>query len=319
MRSLLHSSRDWVARHGAGLLHRALGRRRDAGFAILMYHRITDEPAGVAAPTWNVTPQRLHEQLSSLITAGYQPWPLTRALARRRSGREIPASALVVTFDDGYRNNYTRAWPVLRELNVPATIFVATASLDSTEPFPFDDWAESGSSRVPADTWMPLTTDDCREMLAGGLIALGTHTHTHQSFLGRPHDFREDLRTSLAVLREKFAIGRPAFAAPFGHVDHSLINVARQEGCACLLTAADGDRQGLGDFCWGRFGVEDTDSPAALASKLSGWHTPIDRVLRNLARPFRVMRPSHHPESRRVQFETCSGANGAGCAPPWQH
>ena len=51
-----------------------------------------------------------------------------------------------ITFDDGFENNYVNAWPVLKELNLPATIFVATKYLDSDVPFPFDDWSAAGSS-----------------------------------------------------------------------------------------------------------------------------------------------------------------------------
>ena len=61
----------------------------------------------------------------------------------------IPSNVFAVTFDDGYENNYLNALPILRELNVPATIFVATKYLDTDRPFPFDDWSAAGKSGVP--------------------------------------------------------------------------------------------------------------------------------------------------------------------------
>src|SRR5262249_52723566 len=126
---------------------------------------------------------------------GYAPWSLRRVLAFSREGVPIPRNAFVVTFDDGYQSVYTRAWPILRELGVPATVFVATAYLDSPAPFPFDDWPGAGSA--DPETWRPMTTEQARHLLRGGLVDLGSHTHCHEPFHGRPAAFAEDLRASL--------------------------------------------------------------------------------------------------------------------------
>src|SRR5262249_14325564 len=106
-----------------------------AGMGILMYHRVAPLPdgKGVRAPTWNVTPSRLREQLSGLLDRGYRPWPLRQALAHSRQGLPLPSTAFVVTFDDGYESVYRHAWPILRALRIPATVFLATAYLDSAE------------------------------------------------------------------------------------------------------------------------------------------------------------------------------------------
>lgn len=59
----------------------------------------------------------------------YTPISLARAVAALRGDAGLPDHPAVVTFDDGFRNNYTQAYPVLREMNVPATIFLATGHI----------------------------------------------------------------------------------------------------------------------------------------------------------------------------------------------
>jgi peptidoglycan/xylan/chitin deacetylase (PgdA/CDA1 family) len=311
----MHKARTWVARRSARLLHTMLGPRPGEAFGILMYHRIADHPLGATAPTWNVTPERLRNQLLSLLSAGYEAWSLRKVLAYQRDSRPIPANVFVVTFDDGYRNNYSEAWPILKELRTPATVFLATAFLDTQERFPFDDWSDAGSSHVPPSSWLPLSTAECHEMHADELIDFGTHTHTHQSFLGRVDDFRQDLRISLDTLRQRFGIINPSFAAPFGHLSLDLIMAARREGSACVLSTCDERvHVGLDHLCWGRFCVENDDTLSTITAKLSGWHTPVDRALHALARPLVAMRGVPVAGMMSTSLGRISRPSGPGCA-----
>ena len=165
------------ALHISRPLSALIGRRPSNAFGILLYHRITSITPNFSEPTINVTPSRLRSQLSGLLARGYQAWPLARVLRHRCAGKIVPRNVFVVTFDDGFANNYTQALPILRDLNVPATIFLATTYLDSEQPFPFDRWEGAGVS-AERQSWQALTTDQCADMLDGGLIEIGAHTHT---------------------------------------------------------------------------------------------------------------------------------------------
>ncbi len=276
----------WGTSRLAAGLQRVAGDRHSDGFGILMYHRIADTVAGVAAPTWNVTPARFRRQMSGLLERGFEAWPLTKLIEARRNLRVIPARAFAVTFDDGYQNNYTQALPVLRELQIPATIFLATRYLDSREPFPFDDWPASGSEQAPEGSWLPLSTAECRELLSSGLVEFGAHTHGHERFVGRPEDFRRDMRTCLSVLHDRFGIEHPPFAFPFGAANTELFEIARDLGLDFALTTAH-RRVGStdGEFGWSRFNVLNSDTPAVLAAKLSGWYASVAAVRNAMALP----------------------------------
>jgi peptidoglycan/xylan/chitin deacetylase (PgdA/CDA1 family) len=96
--------------------------------SVLMYHRV-DEPA--AAPLLDpalisATPDAFEAQIAYL--AAHRPClSLDDLLAVRRAERTLPPGAVMVTFDDAYRDFLAHAWPVLRRHGVPATLFVATA------------------------------------------------------------------------------------------------------------------------------------------------------------------------------------------------
>jgi len=266
------------------LLHPVAG-----AFGILMYHRITPHVPGVPAPTWNVTPRGFRRQLAGLLKRGFRALPLREVLRHYREGKSVPPKTFVVTFDDGYANNYWHAWPILQELQIPATIFLATAYLDSQRPFPFDDWTSAGTAAVPREAWQPLSTRQCVEMQHSGFIELGAHTHTHGDFRNRPAALTEDLQRCLSVLQERFGLCEVTFAFPYGTRELGfsgpvLSEASRQAGVLCSLSTESELIMPQSDpFEWGRFTAEGTDTAATLAVKLSGGF----EVVRRLRRLFR--------------------------------
>lgn len=291
-RSRVHEAATWCAQHVAAGFSAISRRKLGSGFGILMYHRCTDHPAGGSSPTVNVTPGRLRKQLRGLLDRGFVPWTLRQAIAAQLSSESIPENVFVVTFDDGYENNLLNALPILEELGVPATIFIATAYLDSDQPYPFDNWDRAGFASVPASSWRPMTTAQCRELGAHELIELGAHTHTHDAFAGRTEEFRRDLAISVDIVRDRFGVDNPTFSFPFGLATEEMIVVARQAGVACALhTRPERVAAGADPFRWGRFTCSDLDTAATLAAKLNGWYTPIADVLRSVKKPIAAMAP----------------------------
>lgn len=258
-------------------------KAEDNAFGILMYHRVMPPVRGIAGPKLNVTPPTLRRQLAGLLSRGYQAWPLRRVLACRRAGEPLPARVFVVTFDDGYDCIYHHAWPILKELSVSATVFVVTAYLDAERPFVADRWAEAGSANVPATAWKLLSTAHCTEMMADGLVEIGSHTHTHDDFRGRPEEFCGDLAQSLQCLRSSLGLTQVSFAFPFGAYDAEMLAAVRGLGSLCALTTQrELVSPGTDPFPWGRFNVQERDTISALTFKLSGWYTTARRVSRLL-------------------------------------
>lgn len=277
----LNNMKQWLALRAALPIDRIRGQRNENTCGILMYHRVADRIPGHPTPTWNVTPQRFYQQISGLQSAGFQAISLKKLLELSESGMPIPPRSFVITFDDGYANNYVEAWPILKRLNAPATIFLATDYLDSAGPFPFDDWSMAGSRKVPTATWKPMTTDQCYELLEDDLIELAAHTHTHADFRGKPDELCVDLEKCLEVLHNKFGLEHPTFAFPYGtrHLGFSgpvLEEAAKRAGVCCSLTTeSEVVVTGSDPYTWGRFTAEQSDSAATLAVKIDGWFSCI--------------------------------------------
>ena len=278
MRHHVVASAKRIAGRCGSALHRVGGRRGAPGFGILLYHRVAKTVAGAPPPSWNVTPDRFRAQIEGLLAAGYRIWPLRRMIDCVESGRAVPEKVTAITFDDGYQNNYLHAWPVLDELSVPATIFVATAYIGSSAPFPFDDWGGQWHAEAPAESWRPLKWGECRAMEASGVVEIGSHTHTHRDFRGDAAAFRNDLERSVLEIGDHLGPRAPLFAFPYGAPEVGFAtsddrHAAQSAGVRCALTTAGAlVRRGASPFEWGRFEVTGTDTAATLEAKLAGWY-----------------------------------------------
>lgn len=115
-----------------------LVRKHRAGshMAILSYHRVA-QPAESPWSLPAVTPENFEKQISYLRKY-HEILPIEVLVRSVQEGKPFPERAVVITFDDGYKDNFTRAYPILRKYNVPATISLTTANIDNREPFWWD-------------------------------------------------------------------------------------------------------------------------------------------------------------------------------------
>jgi peptidoglycan/xylan/chitin deacetylase (PgdA/CDA1 family) len=156
----------------ASVLER-IGRPRSNTFAVLTYHRV-DEPT---ARPWlypfllSATPQGFEEQMA-MVRSHYRAISLPELLAAQRGERTLPRRAILITFDDGYRDFRENAWPILKRLGLPVTLFVPTAYPSApTTPF---WWDRLWSSVANAAAGAVVTT-------AEGRVELGAADRTAEA------------------------------------------------------------------------------------------------------------------------------------------
>lgn len=91
---------------------------------VLMYHEIDPRPS--AESRLIVSPQGFARQMAFLHRTGASVVPLAEVVEAFHAGRPLSSRAVAVTFDDGFTNTYTEAWPVLQRERFPATVFIVT-------------------------------------------------------------------------------------------------------------------------------------------------------------------------------------------------
>ena len=113
-----------------GFLERTIARRRP-GLVVLTYHRIAEPGVDLFyEPVISATPESFRAQVEWLHNR-VRLLTLDELVDQVESGSPWREPAMLLTFDDGYRDNFDLAVPILRERSVPATFFVPTAFLDS--------------------------------------------------------------------------------------------------------------------------------------------------------------------------------------------
>ncbi|MBN1684105.1 MAG: polysaccharide deacetylase family protein [Gammaproteobacteria bacterium] len=117
------------------------GKRENDKLIILAYHGIDDvdlEKYPLSNGNITATTDQFEAQLK-LIKRNFNVLTFKKLHEEYLLEGRFPERGLIITFDDGYRNNYTHAFPILKKYNLPATIFLATEYIDSNKKFWFDE------------------------------------------------------------------------------------------------------------------------------------------------------------------------------------
>lgn len=203
-----------------------LGVRSDSlqTVPILCYHRL-----GAASSKMQITPADFEAQMSWLVDNGYRVVRLGDLAAFLAGDQPLPRRAVVLTFDDGYESVHRHAFPVLKRLGLPATVFVYT------------DFLGGGD----ALTWAQL-----QEMQASGLIDVQSHSKSHRNLVERrPGETDERHRAAIdvemRVPRELLERRLPPLkvrhlAYPYGDTDALVIDRAARHGYELAATVVPG-------------------------------------------------------------------------------
>jgi peptidoglycan/xylan/chitin deacetylase (PgdA/CDA1 family) len=206
----------------------------DDRLRVLMYHKVNDVPANpVTVPT-----SLFAEQMAQLRELGYAVVGLDAVVAHYRDGAQLPRRPVLITFDDGYRDNLTHAAPVLERHGYPAVVFVPIGFLDGDRPLPHEEQlAARGVVNATVD-WGSLS-----ELEAAGL-RVESHGISHRALSTLPLD-EAAREIVLSKLRLEERLGRTveAFAYVKGsaaHFDALHVSLLRQAGYSLGFTSISG-------------------------------------------------------------------------------
>ena len=216
---------------------------------ILGYHRVGPfRPDHV--PT--VSAEAFERQLATLARRRIHVLSLDEAVAALERNDPLPRHSVAITFDDGYVETYTVAWPILRRAGFSAAVFV-----------------------TPGEVGLPgfATWDQLVEM-SRGAITIGSHT-MHHSYLPLVSEDRlsEELSHSKAVIEER--LGRPVryLSYPIGGYTPLAQAFAQQAGYEAAFTTNRGVSRAVDRYALRRIKITERDAnPLRLQVKISGYY-----------------------------------------------
>ncbi|MBQ7516352.1 MAG: polysaccharide deacetylase family protein [Schwartzia sp.] len=185
---------------------------------VLNYHKIENLHNSLS-----VLPEDFDRQMRYLQDNGFHvisPAELHAALAE---GAELPENPVLITFDDGYQDNYKNAYPILQKYGFRATIFVVTSFLDQALPG-YLTWAQAA------------------EMEASGLIDIESHTVTHGSMTELSDEqLRYELAESKRDIEKRLGKQVEFIAYPTGTYNLHIASLVKEAGYKGAFTIKYGN------------------------------------------------------------------------------
>jgi peptidoglycan/xylan/chitin deacetylase (PgdA/CDA1 family) len=220
-----------------------------------MYHSVSREPS---LGRFAVPPQHFASQLSWLARAGWRVTSVRDALGEA----DTQDRTLVMTFDDGYADNYQEAFPQLQQYGFTATMFLPTDFVGRA-----NGWEETDTP-VPLLTW-----PQGREMAEAG-FEIGSHSASHLDIRRAPlGDILDELARSKAKIEDQAGAEVVSFAYPYGYFRPEVPELLARTGYRCAVLAGTYGRNGrqASPFALHRVPVWGSDGLLAFRLKVRGW------------------------------------------------
>lgn len=206
-------------------------RKPKPGIYLLMYHSIGED----VDLEIDVDTEVFERQMKFLKTKG-SILSIDEASRLLERGENLEQQYFVVTFDDGYRNFLTDAYPILKREKIPAILYLNTSYLEFPDAVPIDD--RVGFSKH----LQPLSWDDARLLNTDELITIGCHCHLHEELVRLPDEtIKRDIEISLSILGKELKIKPKHFCYPRGMYNKRVIMCIKTYFQSAVITVFDGE------------------------------------------------------------------------------
>jgi len=186
---------------------------------VLTYHHVQDEEIAKKRKqtNLNVTPEFFRKHLQYLKDKNYNVIGMTDLKNFFDNGTALPSKSVLITLDDGYKDNYENAYPILKEFGYRATIFIPTGLLNNSDY---------------------LTWGDLENMK--DLVYMGNHTWSHQSSSGLREKQDQEIGLADKQLSEHGFNNIKIFAYPYGKPSSNSEDVLKNKGYEIAFTTTHG-------------------------------------------------------------------------------
>lgn len=221
---------------------------------ILMYHNV--EPCDAPCPANTVSPDAFDKQMAFLKNNNYHVIRLQDFIEGKLAGRSFPYKTVLITFDDGYDDNYDFAYPILQKYKFPATVFVP-----------------------PADIGTPgyMTWDQVKHIDQHGFeVESHTMTQAYLPDITGQEKLVWEINESKKRLEEELGRSIRFLAYPIGGFNETIKSLVKEAGYqAAFATNRGYDRFNRDVFEINRIRPKNDDSVLELTVKLSGYYNLI--------------------------------------------
>lgn len=189
---------------------------------IVMYHSVNP----VTRPEIRlliVSPETFQRQIRFLKSHHYNVLPLKSVATLIKERKKIPSKTIAITFDDGYKDNYIYAFPILKKYHLPATIFIITNEVGRSDR---------------------LSWDEIKEMQDSGMITFGSHTLGPEPLINikSQEDLKKQIFDSKKILEEKLNSRIDAFSYPEGRFNDKIKQLVADAGYKLAVAGNPGKK-----------------------------------------------------------------------------
>ncbi len=202
---------------------------------VLAYHRVH--------PGHHTDPDTFEWQIKKLKEK-FIPLTLEKVVAFAKGELRLEKDGFAITFDDGWADNFLYAYPILKKLGVPATIFAPTSFVNRhlTQPRkPFTGGYRAAFREIVEHGYSEefLTWEEIKAMEP--LVAIESHGHRHINHsASMPKESEDDLKRSLEIIKKETATTPRYLAWPFGEYSADAVRTAKSVGIGACFTMRPG-------------------------------------------------------------------------------
>jgi peptidoglycan/xylan/chitin deacetylase (PgdA/CDA1 family) len=187
---------------------------------VLMYHYVSLPPATTTLPGLYIKPEIFEQQLQEIKNNHYPTFFASELTSSLRNKNALPSHSLVLTFDDGYEDFYSHAFPLLKKYQIKGTVYVIINALDKPGY---------------------LTRLQVKELAQSGLVEIGSHTFNHPDLRTKKlKDAAFEIQNSRSVLKKLCGQAIQTFAYPYGYFNDSVLRLVSAAGYSGAFTVKPG-------------------------------------------------------------------------------
>lgn len=205
--------------------------------SVLMYHHILPKSSFISSSV-----SEFEAQMSYLAHSGYKALSLNEFFLYKKGELKVPKKSVLITFDDGWRDNFYFAYPILKRYKLKACIFLVTSWIEkaSQKSAEFRPSLHSECKKlVPSEpSCVLLNWDEIAQM--SDICDFASHTHTHGDSYFGSYEFSKDLDLCKKTMKDRLNIDDSVLCWPRGKFDLQMLNIAKSAGYELFFTTKRG-------------------------------------------------------------------------------